>query len=405
VTAPHAVLLAAGQGTRAWPLTETRAKPALPVGDETLIGRLLRQVREAGIETATVVAPSAKGPLADHATEVAARLGLEVSLAVQAEARGTGHALRQAELPQAPALVANADLVLPEGALGDVLETGETVLGAAEVPDVSAYGALETDGGCLTGIEEKPERAERGLVNAGVYLLPKRVRGYLDGVGESPRGEIELTDALEAAIGAHEEVRVCTFEDWLDVGWPWNLLAANRFVLDEMAPRLAGKIESGAHVEGPVRVEQGAVVRSDAVLEGPVLVREGAKVGPNAYVRGATTIGPNAKVGHACEVKNSVLFAGAQVPHVSYVGDSVLGSDVNLGAGTQVANLRHDEADIEATTPRGTIDTGRRKFGVVLGEGAKTGVNASLNAGVLLGPGETVKPGETVYESRLDGES
>jgi bifunctional UDP-N-acetylglucosamine pyrophosphorylase/glucosamine-1-phosphate N-acetyltransferase len=404
-TPRHAVVLAAGAGTRAWPFTETRAKPLLPVGPETLVSRLLRQLGEAGIEEATVVAPDAKGPVADHAADAGAHHGLTVDVAVQQEARGTGHALQQADMPEEPVLVTNGDLVLPEGGLQRFVEAGETVLGAAEVDDVSGYGALQTEGGRVAGIAEKPDRAEPGLVNAGVYLLPPRVQAYLGSIEESPRGEVEFTDALEAAIGAHEEVRVHAFEDWLDVAWPWELLGANRRALDDLTPGLAGKVESGARVDGPVRVERGAVVRSGAVLEGPVLVRSGAEVGPNAYVRGATTIGPDAKVGHACEVKNSVLMAGAKVPHVSYVGDSVLGADVNLGAGTQVANLRHDEADIQARTKRGTIDTGRRKLGAVLGDGAKTGINATLNVGVVLGPGETVKPGETVDESRVDGES
>jgi bifunctional UDP-N-acetylglucosamine pyrophosphorylase/glucosamine-1-phosphate N-acetyltransferase len=399
----RAVVLAAGAGTRAWPLTATRPKPLLPAGAETLLGRLLRQARLAGLAKASVVAPARKGPVADHARRVGRALGLDVDVVVQDEPRGTGHALAQAVSGEDPVLVANGDLVLPDGALASVAETGGTAIGAVEVDDVSGYGALTVEGDRVTGLREKPGEAEPGLANAGVYRLTPQAQGHLDAIGESARGEIELTDAIEAAAGTHEGVAVVGFANWLDVAWPWELIEANAMALADLEPRLAGKVEEGARIQGPVRVEEGAEVRAGAVLEGPVLVREGARVGPNAYVRGATTIGPEAKVGHACEVKNSVLMQGAQVPHVSYVGDSVLGQDVNLGAGTQVANLRHDEADIEATTPRGTIDTGRRKFGVALGDGTKTGINATLNAGVLLDAGETVKPGETVWESRREG--
>jgi bifunctional UDP-N-acetylglucosamine pyrophosphorylase/glucosamine-1-phosphate N-acetyltransferase len=162
----------------------------------------------------------------------------------------------------------------------------------------------------------------------------------------------------------------------------------------ELEPAIEGEVHADASLRGPVRVAPGATVREGSVLEGPVLVQQGAIVGPNAYVRGATTVGPEAKVGHACEVKNTLMLEGATVPHVSYVGDSVLGREVNLGAGTQVANLRHDDATVRATTRKGTLDTGRRKLGVVLGDEVKTGINATINVGVVLGPGETVKPGE-----------
>ncbi|MDQ2049333.1 glucose-1-phosphate thymidylyltransferase, partial [Natronolimnohabitans sp. A-GB9] len=121
---------------------------------------------------------------------------------------------------------------------------------------------------------------------------------------------------------------------------------------------------------------------------------------PNAYVRGATVVGPDAKVGHAAEVKNSVLSRGASVSHLSYVGDSILGRDVNLGAGTNVANLRHDDADIEFTVKGERVSTGRRKFGIVAGDDVKTGINSSLTPGLKLSTGATTLPGETVDRDR-----
>ncbi|MFB6354700.1 MAG: glucose-1-phosphate thymidylyltransferase, partial [Halobacteriales archaeon] len=86
--------------------------------------------------------------------------------------------------------------------------------------------------------------------------------------------------------------------------------------------------------------------------------------------------------------------------HLSYVGDSVLGREVNFGAGTQVANLRHDGEPVELTVKGERVSTGRRKFGVVLGDGAKTGIDTSLNAGVTLAAGATTGPGETVTRDR-----
>jgi len=127
----------------------------------------------------------------------------------------------------------------------------------------------------------------------------------------------------------------------------------------------------GVHLHGSVVVEDGALVRSGAYIEGPVLIREGAEVGPNAYLRGSTVIGPDAHVSHGVEVKNSVLMADASVGHLSYVGDSVLGRGVNFGAGTNVANLRHDDTTVRMTVKGDRVDTGRRKLGAIVGDGAK----------------------------------
>jgi len=108
------------------------------------------------------------------------------------------------------------------------------------------------------------------------------------------------------------------------------------------------------------------------------------------------------KVGHAVEIKNSVLMADATVGHLSYVGDSILGERVNFGAGTNVANLRHDDEPVRLTVKGDRVSTGRRKFGVVVGDEAKTAINTSLNAGVVLGQGVTTTPGEVVTRDRRE---
>ena len=136
------------------------------------------------------------------------------------------------------------------------------------------------------------------------------------------------------------------------------------------------------------------------MIEGPTLIRTNAEVGPNAYLRGATLLEEGAKVGHAVEVKNSVLMAGATVDHLSYIGDSILGRNVNFGAGTTVANLRHDGEPVTVQVKGTPTSTGRRKFGIVCGDEVKTGINTALNAGTVLDTGVRTTPGETVTQDR-----
>ncbi|MFT4883929.1 MAG: bifunctional N-acetylglucosamine-1-phosphate-uridyltransferase, partial [Natronomonas sp.] len=174
----------------------------------------------------------------------------------------------------------------------------------------------------------------------------------------------------------------------------------NEWKLGDLDRRLDGEVRGDAELRGDVVVEEGAVVEPGVVIEGPALVRSGADIGPNAYVRGATLIGRDCHIGHGVELKNSVVMRGANVPHLSYVGDSLLGTDVNLGAGTQVANLRHDESDVKQTVKGDRVSTGRRKYGVVAGPRAKTAINTSLAPGVVLSANATTKPGESVTRDR-----
>lgn len=242
---------------------------------------------------------------------------------------------------------------------------------------------------------EKPTDPPSDLVNAGAYVFPAEARDWLD-VPKSERGEHELTDVLASVID-RQSVRSVVLDRWLGVGRPWELLEANEWKLVGLDRDIAGEVHERAELRGSVVVEEGATIDAGTVIEGPALIRAGASVGPNAYVRGATLVGDDCHVGNGVEIKNSVLMHDTNVPHLSYVGDSLLGPNVNLGAGTQVANLRHDGADIEQTVKGERVSTGRRKYGIVAGDGAKTGVNTSLSPGVVLSPGATTLPGEQVH--------
>ena len=388
------VVLAAGEGTRMRPLTDRRPKPTLPVADRTLVEHVVDGARAAGAGRIVVVV----GYAADAVRQ--ALDDRDVTFAVQERQRGTADAVRAArdELDDAPFAVLNGDVLYDRDSLAALYDAGPAV-GAARVDDPENYGVLETDvDGHVRSVVEKPANPASNLVNAGAYVFPAAARDWLD-VGESDRGEYELTDVLERACDA-VDVRAVAVERWLDVGRPWELLAATEWKLGDLDRRLDGDVHPDADLRGSVVVEAGATVDAGVVIEGPALVRAGASVGPNAYVRGATLIGEGANVGHAVEIKNSVLMAGATVGHLSYVGDSVLGRDVNFGAGTTVANLRHDDAAVRVRVKGESTSTGRRKFGVVCGDEVKTGIDTALNAGVVLGTDARTEPGETVRRDR-----
>ena len=168
----------------------------------------------------------------------------------------------------------------------------------------------------------------------------------------------------------------------LEAEFPWEVLALlDRFIPDVPA-RILGDVHETAVLTGNVFVAVGAKVGPHALIEGPAWLGPGAEVGHGAYLRGGVVLAPKAKAGHATEVKRSLLLPGAAAPHFNYVGDSVLGSGVNLGAGAKLANFRA----LSGTVKVAGHDTGLRKFGAALGDGVSLGCNSVTGPGTVVGP-------------------
>ena len=148
--------------------------------------------------------------------------------------------------------------------------------------------------------------------------------------------------------------------------------------------------------KGPVMIELGAIIEPSTHFIGPCFVGKGATIRHGAYIRENAWICSSALVGHASEVKHSILLPGAKAPHFNYVGDSILGKAVNLGAGVKLSNLRNDGAEVFLRIGNARRSSGLRKFGAILGEGCQLGCNAVTNPGTILGRNSTVWPNVTV---------
>lgn len=390
------LLLAAGRGTRMRPLDDGHAKPLLPVAGRPLLEHLLRSARAAGLRRFRILAsPRTLPALRRHFGNGAAwRVGIRYLK--QPKPLGTGDALRVGlRGVKGNAIVLPGDAHFEPEDLRPLVESDAPALAAAHRDDATPYGLLRVRGKYLEDLREKPGRGRRGLVNTGAYKLPaKEVQAHLGKLRRSSRGEYEATDAL-TTLNRESKIRVLKAPTWRDVTYPWHLLDLNAHLLARLPERRGGArfLESS----GPVHVEPGARIRRGVAVDGPCLIQRGARVGPHSYLRGATVVGPQAHVGAHTEIKNSLLLAGANVPHLSYVGDSILGERVNLGAGTSTANLKVTPKTVRAQQPDGSwIDTGRRKFGAVLGDDVKTGINVSLQPGTLIGSRTLINAGRVV---------
>jgi len=157
---------------------------------------------------------------------------------------------------------------------------------------------------------------------------------------------------------------------------------------------LVTALPDGVHsLGGPMSIGAGCHIEPGAVLRGPLIVGDGCEIRTGAYVRGRVVMGNGCVVGAHSEVKGAIFLDGAHAPHQNYVGDSILGRDVNLGAGTILSNVKNVGREVTFRHRDELIQTGLRKFGAVLGDGCRTGCNTVLNPGVLMGPGCVTYPG------------
>ncbi len=396
-------MLAAGKGTRMGPLCTRRPKPLLPVAGRPLLVRLLDDLAAVGAGRIFVVVHHQADQVE---TAVAAWSGpAEVVCVEQGVPRGTGHAVAAAVAGGAnqDALLVMGDCLVHGSDLARLAAAEGFAMGAQRVDNPTNYGALAVDGDRVTRLAEKSPDPPSDLVNTGLYRVPAEALAATAHLEPSPRGELEFTDVVND-WAARGDLRWTPADTWRDVGTPWDYLAVHEENLRPELDRLlgssrtggSGTIEDGVQVRGRLWVGEGAIVRSGVYVEGDVIVGAGAKVGPNAYLRGPIAIGAGCHVGAAVEIKNSILLDQANTPHLNYVGDSILGSGVNLGAGTKVANLKVTPGTVKVDWDGDRRDTGRRKFGVIVGDDVKTGINCSLNPGTIIGAGSLIGAGKVV---------
>ncbi|MDL1958704.1 MAG: hypothetical protein LWX01_12400 [Deltaproteobacteria bacterium] len=167
----------------------------------------------------------------------------------------------------------------------------------------------------------------------------------------------------------------------------------------EPAPRASLVCAGAVFTDDRIQIGEGVFIESGAMIKGPSIIGDYTEIRQGAYMRGDCLIGKNCVIGHTTEVKHSVFLDGSKAGHFAYIGDSILGRDVNLGAGTKFANLRFVPGNVSIRIEGSSIDTGRRKLGAILGDNAQTGCNSVTNPGTLVGldsiiaPNITVRPG------------
>lgn len=393
-----AIILAAGRGTRLEPVTSDLPKCMLPLAGKPVLEHILLGLKEAGIRETIMVVGYKKDSVTRYFGD-GKKWGLRIKYVEQKVRLGTAHAIGLVKLKE-DFIVLNGDTLYSAKDIKKVVSSysGITTFGVMRVEAPSHYGVVNVENGYVKDIVEKPKKFISDLVNVGLYVFNPKIFDSIKRTKKSSRGEYEITESIGLLIKEGEKVKAVKISGpWSDIGNPWNYLDSNQAMLKEMRGEIEGEVEDFVKVKGKLHLGEGAIVKSGTYIEGPVYVGKNTVVGPNSYIRSYTAIGENCKIGNAVEIKNSIVMNNTHIPHLSYVGDSIIGRNCNFGAGTLVGNLRLDEKSVKMRIKGELEDTGRRKMGCIVGDNVKIGLNVMINAGRKIGQNSMIGPGVVVY--------
>lgn len=395
------VILAAGKGERLRPLTDDRPKVVLKVANRPIMEYVLENLDPFVDEFVIIVRYRKEkliGVLGDEFN------GKPITYVEQLPGDGTAKAIESARdhVGNEEFIVANGDIYFEEEGVRELVavfrrEKADAALLVKHFEDLSHFGKIEVEGSLVKKVAEKPGKVP-GYANLGVYIFKPDVFEFIERTPLSERGEYEITDTINLMIEAGKKVAYAAYSGyWNDIGRPWNLLELNEYLLKtKLKHEVRGTVEEGAVLIPPVEVGEGTVIRSGAYIIGPVKIGKNSRIGPNCFIRPYTSIGDNCHVGNAVEVKNSIIMDNSNAPHLNYVGDSIIGENCNLGAGTITANLRHDRGNIKVEIKGKLEDSGRHKLGAIIGHNVKTGINVTIYPGRKIGSGSLIGPGVIV---------
>jgi glucose-1-phosphate thymidylyltransferase len=327
------LILSGGKGTRLRPLTYTAAKQLVPIANKPVLYYAIESLVAAGITELGIVVGDTQEQIR-AAVGDGARFGASVTYVEQAAPLGLAHAVKISEgfLGDDRFVLFLGDNFLREGVVSFVQEFAESSASAmillCRVPNPQAFGVAEVEGGRIRRVIEKPADPKSNLAIVGIYLFDQHVFAAAKSIQPSPRGELEITDAIQWLVDQGLDVQARVVDGhWIDTGKMSDMLEANRLVLETIAGLVEGTVDSRSTLVGRVVVARGAAVRN-SLIRGPVVIGEQTLI-EDSY------IGPFTAIDHHCrversEVEHSIVMEHSQIVGIPRIEDSLIGRHVEV---------------------------------------------------------------------------
>lgn len=394
-----ALVLAAGYGTRLHPLTQFHPKPMLPLLGKPMLHHVIDTLIENGFKEIILVVGHFREQVEAYFDD-GKQLGVHIEYVEQAEPKGEYDAVLSAEKKLSGEdrfLMTDCDIITTTQRFEDTLKaarSSDMALSLFEVPNPSQFGVVALEEQKIIRIVEKPKPGTEpsNLAVAGVYVFTKEIFDAIRKTKDLEVGIQHLIDEGHSVFGSHSK------DPWVDVGRTWNILEASPILFDRLSKKNSPKRHPSAEIHELVNIGDdvwigpGAKVFPGANIKGPAYIGANAVVGNNCLLRDYTILEKGASVGFSCEVRNTVMMPGSRIGHLSFVGDSVLGYDVDIGASVVLSNYRFDGATVMVMLGGKLVSTRTNKFGAVIGDKAKIGCNVVVLPGRTIGYNSWIDP-------------
>lgn len=389
-----AVILAGGKASKLVPFSATRPIPMLRLAGRTLFDNSIDLLKKSGVNDIYVVIEHQKEKLIRRIGEHLNN-GLNLHYIEQGASKGIGDAIMKVRSKISPGeyfLLIYGDTVTAANIFSKIQQSFHSfkcpVASICLPPTNQDFGNVFLNAHMkITQIIEKPKGNDLGnYVLSGAYILPESIFKTL----ESTKGSMEK--ALEKLVESEGLMASMWEDEWLDIVYPWEILTANKFLMDSWENSSIAKsavLESNVTIQGTVRIEDDVVVKAGAILEGPCSIGRGSYIGNNALIRSYTSLGQECSVGYGVELKNCVVLDNSHIGRLSFIGDSVLGEKVDVGAGVMTVNRTIDWKTIKVKYGKKFLDTGRSKLGAFVGDN------------VVIGAGNTIEPGTVISSEKI----
>jgi bifunctional UDP-N-acetylglucosamine pyrophosphorylase/glucosamine-1-phosphate N-acetyltransferase len=403
-----AVLLAAGESSRFWPLN-LRHKSLFYLMGKPIIWWCLRGIEKAGIKEIFIVQSSKKD--GEKELKKFKFRKLKIKYIVQKKPLGMGNALWQVkDFLRDKFFILNGDVLDSESILKEMLKKSKrakAILAGQKTKTPWLFGMMKVKGNRILEIVEKPKKGKEpsDIKAVGIYFLEK---SFFNIYRKTKKHVYDFEDALREYM-KRNEVKISLIKKSEEqtpafLKYPWHLFGFRKFLFDHF---LKSKIERGVKIsknvtiEGKVYIGKGTKIFEGATIKGPCYIGENCLLGNNSLVREYTNLENNVTIGAFCEVARSI-FQENSTTHSGYFGDTIVGKETKIGAGTITSNVRLDREKIFSEVKGEKIDTGLKSFGTVIGENTKIGTKVNIMPGKFIGSNCKIFPNSIVFRNVKD---
>ncbi len=401
-------MLTAGEGKRLRPITTNRSKSMLMIAGRPVLQYIIDSLVENDIRDIVIVVGHGREELIDH-FQMGGDQGVRIRYMIQHKQEGAEHAIltaREELNGEEEFLLVNGDVLVEPEMVTRTLSNHQTMgsdvtMLVTLVSNPEQFGTVKIGpNGIVEKLVEKggPERYVSNYAVAGVSVFSTDVLPLLE-----KHHAMEL--AFEEFIKSGNQVSATVWEkEWAEFTWPWDMLNANRIVMDRL---LKGKgsfiaesanVHSSVVIEGSVYIDKGSIIRPNTTLRGPIYIGKNVYVGNNSLVRDYSSLCDGVRIGYAVEIRNSMIFERVNLGRMTYLADSIIGADTCIEAGAQLWNWRPGGEPLYLKQKEETVKVPLNKFGVIVGDNVVIGVNASIYPATRIGEDSVISAGCVVQE-------